>query len=413
MVVVGAGASLDLGMPSVKRIDRLFKYWASKDFKLLDNPRKNLYTFIRDTISNQSQQSPTNYEEMLFIIGQLAKFQDETIPERRFLSPIELPEITRFGERETRKATKQDLIDLASCLVGNLLNYFRKKCCKTSAKKHSKKLMVQNFKMFRDFIKNLAQTFEIAFITLNHDNLITQVFGSNTLFTGFDSNGNFNASSVLSREKFDLIYHLHGSAHFETKPQNGRLRDITWNNDLNSINTSDSGHLSSSQSSEKNEVLNSVIVAGYLKTEQIQRAPFRTYYACLDKIVHESDSILFLGYGFNDNHVNNSFEFNFNRQTDKPRQIVVVTFTETNPNSLGDPIPARVDDWSFKLLHTLRLDGNRDFPPVTRSVHSLRNDFEWETTNKNSERPISLSIWHWGFMEACKQSKRIIERLNS
>jgi hypothetical protein len=52
----------------------------------------------------------------------------------------------------------------------------------------------------------------------------------------------------------------------------------------------------------------SLIIVGQGKSQQIQAFPFRTYYSELDRLVHQSDAVLFLGYGFNDSHINLAFK---------------------------------------------------------------------------------------------------------
>lgn len=48
LVVVGAGASIELGMPSVSCINNLFVQWAKDDYSLASNGYSNLYSFFAD-----------------------------------------------------------------------------------------------------------------------------------------------------------------------------------------------------------------------------------------------------------------------------------------------------------------------------------------------------------------------------
>ena len=49
LFVVGAGASIDFGMPSVSKIDSLFDIWADKYFTI-PSLKTSLYKFLKDTI---------------------------------------------------------------------------------------------------------------------------------------------------------------------------------------------------------------------------------------------------------------------------------------------------------------------------------------------------------------------------
>jgi len=160
-------------------------------------------------------------------------------------------------------------------LIDKLVNYFREKC------KDPKTSKSTEFGHFRKFVEKLNSDYDVAFITLNYDNLVTQACPG--LFTGFDKSGSFDASKVRerSRSNWGLIYHLHGSVHFDM--QNSDKYDthtITWNSDLNSVF---SGKPPSPNYEWTLEGIlpTSIFVAGYGKTNQIQREPFRTYYAQL------------------------------------------------------------------------------------------------------------------------------------
>jgi NAD-dependent SIR2 family protein deacetylase len=50
LIIIGAGASLDFGMPSVTEIDKLFNSWASRHLPLANNERENLYTWVKDKV---------------------------------------------------------------------------------------------------------------------------------------------------------------------------------------------------------------------------------------------------------------------------------------------------------------------------------------------------------------------------
>ena len=73
LIVVGAGASIDFGMPSVGKIDELFSNWANQGFTLQDKLNSNLYWYLRDTINtyyksktNNKFIKQTNFEEVLY-----------------------------------------------------------------------------------------------------------------------------------------------------------------------------------------------------------------------------------------------------------------------------------------------------------------------------------------------------------
>lgn len=126
--------------------------------------------------------------------------------------------------------------------------------------------------------------------------------------------------SVLRRDDWNFIYHLHGSVHFAMTGTGHDMHGINWaaipakGHEVHSSDRNDQ------DSMEGVAYPTSIIVAGYSKTQQILRQPFRTYYAQVNRLLHEADSLLFLGYGFSDLHLNATFS----EARDRRRPVVVV-----------------------------------------------------------------------------------------
>jgi len=49
LIVAGAGASVELGMPSVSTIDSLCAKWSKVDYALFKDPRKTLWGYPVDS----------------------------------------------------------------------------------------------------------------------------------------------------------------------------------------------------------------------------------------------------------------------------------------------------------------------------------------------------------------------------
>ncbi len=411
MVIVGAGASVELGMPSLDKIDRLFSKWAKSSYSLaISNKKcKTLYCYIRDEINHYYNYNAkehfrkTNFEEVLYVMLQLSAILGDdnyNFPMNAFCGFRKLPKIKQF-RLGNKVVDGNDLKYLYYDLVDRLLKYFRERCsvCK---KQHGK-----NFDAFDKFIKKLNRDFDVAFITLNYDNLITQVCPD--LFTGFDkSTGVFNPSSVYERSDWGLIYHLHGSVHFDmpSDRSSNTFHVIKWNPDLESKFSSNALGRNAQRTSEGIDMPTSAIVVGYGKTSQIQRVPFRTYYSRIDQITSEADAFLFLGYGFNDFHLNNSLHSIRDGEPKKP--VVVVDFAPDSQESMQ----TRNDNWSRNLCKTIHVGAGEmatkkyKFLPANIAELKLKGEFE---TSRNSEYP--LSIWYGGFIQACKNYRKIKSEL--
>lgn len=252
------------------------------------------------------------------------------------------------------------------------------------------------------FLAALQSEFEIGIITLNYDNLFTQALSG--LHTGFDAAGKFDPMTVLARTEWNFIYHLHGSVHFAMTCDARDMHAITW------VATPAKGHevhatgRNTQRSMEGTTYPMSPFVAGYGKTQQILRQPFRTYFAQVNRLVHEADSLLFLGYGFGDLHLNAAFSEVRDR---RHRPIVVVDWA----NDRQDPLSSRHDTWSYNLFETLPAAAGM-MSSAGHSAHahlpSLRAARELEVSN-NPMHP--LAVWYNGMLEACRCPQKILKHL--
>lgn len=402
MVVLGAGASIELGMPSVNNIDRLFCEWALDGYKLSNDESQSLYSYIRDEINRHYSFNPksgmvkqTNFEEILYVILQLSAILSDdnyNLPMNAFFGLKKLPKINSY--RGEKFVDGNDLRQLCSFLLDRLISEFRVRC---DAVRNTNQT---EFVHFKNFIHQLNTDYDAAFITLNYDNLITQVCSD--LFTGFsDTTGSFVTSSIYERESWGLIYHLHGSVHFDMQGEPLDMHAIKWNPDLNSTFQGNSLGRNAQDTAEGIQMPTSVIVAGYGKTSQIQRVPFRTYYTQLDRLVESSDAVLFLGYGFNDLHLNNCCHSIRKNGNKKP--VVIIDWAADDQ----DPLQSRQDVWSYNLCKTIPVNARE---MATRQQHAppniaaLKSNEEFEVS-RNPEYP--LSIWYGGFINACQNYTKI------
>jgi len=407
MVVVGAGASIDLGMPSVSEVDSLFTEWSKEGFKLAHDDSESLYSYIRDKVKRHYGLNPkkrlrkeTNFEEVLYVMLQLsAALSDDNynLPTNAFFNLKKLPEIQSL--QGNKLADGNDFRRLCSLLIDRLTTEFRERC------KLSKANNPLNFGEFEKFINQLNNDFDVAFVTLNYDNLITQVCPN--LFTGFNKDtGSFEASTVYERDTWGLIYHLHGSVHFDMQGTPLDMHAIKWNPDLNSTFRGNSSGRNSQDNSEGISMPTSVIIAGYGKTNQIQRVPFRTYYSRVDEIADKADALMFMGYGFNDYHLNNSLHTIRNGEVKKP--VVILDWASTNQ----DPMQLRHDEWSYNLCRTIPVNAHdmatRQYRDTAPDITDLKANEEFEVSN-NPGYP--LSIWYGGFTQACKRYQKIKSEL--
>ncbi len=182
-------------------------------------------------------------------------------------------------------------------------------------------------------------------LTFNYDNVFLSQLSNPT--TGFDHKGMFDPAIILDNKKWNFIYHIHGSVHFDMQSNSKGLHNITFNCDLSSRFEQNTSGRSGQTTPESQFVLTSNIIAGYGKSYQIQKNPYYIYFTDFAKKIYEADALLFAGYGFSDIYVNNVIaeSFNYNRK----RPVVVLTYSDHNQ----DPMQFRHDHWSWNLINCI------------------------------------------------------------
>ncbi|WP_386082406.1 SIR2 family protein [Vreelandella sp. F11] len=403
LITVGAGASMDFGLPSVSDIDVFFDTSTSNSHPLAKKPTSNLYRHCRDAINayygcatKPGLRKWANFEEILYQLNLLIPYLsdlDRLHGSNALLTANSLPEV--IHGRVRKAADGAVLGNLTSTLMSELVNHFIDACADAS------KAKAAEIAELRQFLAALKEEFDIGIITLNYDNLFTQA--SPDLYTGFNADGKFDPMSVLTRTDWNFIYHLHGSVHFAMTGVAHDMHGITWVAAPSKSHTVHATGRNSQDSMEGTTYPMSPFVAGYGKTQQILRQPFRTYFAQVNRLVHEADSLLFLGYGFGDLHLNTAFS----EVRDRHRPIVLVDWADDNQ----DPLPFRYDAWSYNLFKTLPGDAHT-MSSVGHSapacIADLRAKRELEVSN-NPTYP--LSVWYNGMLEACRNPQKILNHL--
>lgn len=409
LVVTGAGSSLEFGMPSVNRIHSDFLKWAQDNFRLATDPSGNLYSYLYEEVVRYQEthvaahlRNSPNFEEILYIIYALAA----TYPAQAFTSGFgafverrNFPDILQAG-----RVTSVDgnaLRWLASSLVDELLTDFRKRCI------DERKSPSSNFLAYQSLFETLQSEFEVSIATTNYDDLGRRALP--TAETGFDTegNGNFSPSRLFDRSAWSCLLHLHGSVHFDMRNGGIGLHTIHWQEDLEAQFEQNSAGRSGTPVKEGDSFPTSSIIAGYGKTAQIQGVPFRTMYSELDRLAHQTDAVLFLGYGFGDAHVNNAFSL-FRDSRNRP--VVLIDYADdhvTTANAgFGDESPAatealRLFQTNFRSMKWLGIVSAGE-------VRELKAARDFDRSDDPTRR---LSIWYGGMHAACIDANKVLAEL--
>jgi hypothetical protein len=403
LIIVGAGASVEFNMPSVSDIDNLFDKWSDQILKV---PFQNisLYNYLKreiisyfNSVSNPIK-TDTNFEEILYTTLNAYSLNNDnrTNPLSSLYEFKSFPQIVAFGQ--TRNIEFSDFKTLTSHLIDELLKEFRNRCSSLTATKQAE------LKILKTFFIEIKKHFDIGVLTFNYDNVFLSQL--NNPITGFDLKGQFNPNIVLNNKSWNFIYHLHGSVHFDMQTNSKGLHNITFNPDLQSTFQQNSLGRSGHTTVEDQFVLTSNIIAGYGKSYQIQRNPYYLYFTDFSNKIYDADAVLFAGYGFNDIYVNNIIRESFDFKRNRP--VVVLTYSQNDE----EPMQFRQDNWSRNLTNTITTNAlsmstkNHTVAPMISDIKA-KKEFE---VSKDIDKP--LSIWHNGFLEACRNPELIIDELN-
>jgi hypothetical protein len=139
---------------------------------------------------------------------------------------------------------------------------------------------------------------------------------------------------------------------------------------------------------------------------QIQKQPFRTYFAEFDRLVASADALLVVGYGWMDTHVNLAFE---HFRDERRRPVVAIEYARDDVWNARTPVGSGGHAAIHRLLGRMKTPyGAMSLIPQT--VAGLKETREFELS-RDPRQP--LAIWYGGFLEACRHPEKVVRRLLS
>ncbi|MER9632424.1 SIR2 family protein [Mesorhizobium sp. M0296] len=353
LIVTGAGSTLEFGMPSVAEVGDTIKSKMQACFPLANRPGENLYGFIEQAIrkrwnagASRGRFRDPNFEDVLYTVfaaSGLLEHGPSSPALSAIVRPENLPDFKFFG-RDLHSADSFQMYNLGSYAIDSILDDVRERC------RAAERDRMAQFDLLQSFIAEFNNEFEVAMVTLNYDNVMHRAMSNAE--TGFDPRTRrCEQERLFLRPNWSCMLHLHGSIHFDMPiPSTPDMHEIFWQPDINAVFSQNSSGRSGRTNPEGTKLPTSAIVAGYGKTTQILRRPFRTYYAELDRLVGACDAFMLAGYGFGDPHLNIAFErFRDSRR----RPVAIIGYAKRDSMTLGG-----FDDGSLAtgVVHTFDTD---------------------------------------------------------
>jgi len=377
LLILGAGSSQAVGMPSVDCINTLVMDW-SREWRVFDgvSTHVNFYKHCWDSLEAYYSGAARNlglksdFEQVLGLLANLSHWigpAPHAMALRRAVAPDAVPPI-QFGSVagrivvqaepftfEAQLNVQDQLLDLLSRLAGHIR--------KVSVALDEKD---ERFIQYKLFLETLAGRFDLGLYTLNYDTAALAAL-PNT-FTGFSAatiggKRRFDPRGIHSRREWDFVHHLHGSVHHSLDdPAGGNdpmVQEVVWLDDLSASFTDVVPNAGSFLDDRPEGTLfrPTTFVVGGQKLDQLLVEPFQSLHAALLRDVHEADAIIIGGYGFRDEHVDRALRSRMRFGATRPR-VMVLTLTKDDEELLI----SRDDDWSWRLRKPLDI-GRHEFTP--------------------------------------------------
>ncbi len=442
LVLLGAGASVEQGMPSVKCLNEAVTKWAAdyaasrrsgQDARYAKFTGADFYRLLHENRENYNAglnaehcavvdaRTAPNFER---VMGDLHLLMNAVLarpcgdPFLRFLAGGKaFGDLQIEPDCEQTDATKSRTAYLAvenqlGHLYEKLARYVRAASIRFEERLASN-VRDQNFDRCRKLLGGLSSAFDVGIYNLNYDTVALNALPSS--FVGFDrSSGAFCAPEVHQRDPWNFIYHLHGSVHHDITQPSNYMRDanfgrqIVWRDKLDGQRGDVRDLITRS---DGKRMLMTSLVAGGWKLDQLQLEPYLSFYSNLPRHAYMADAIVIAGYGFGDSHVNSVLENVLRaKSVSGERPPVVVLDYDASKQVLAK----RNDAWISGLERTLRVSratfcsANHSSQPHWMELPAAHPEAVFE---KAIDDAAAVGVWTGGFCASAEKLTQITDWL--
>lgn len=292
LVVVGAGASVEFGIPATVQFNRLIDAGITKSSYCSSVGGIDVYCDVKKTLeSYYGDTNEAHFERIYHVMHELSMLEKVTGSVPKY-SPVMLPFLNK-QKNYTQKALK------AACQA--MLNVIYEEVSSVCDKPKAPLGPLETF------FHLLEKQFIPRVYTTNYDDFISQAT-QGRYFTGFDQSPDnnyqlFNSKSYWSNWNMPGLFHLHGSIHMGFPLLQTDIELAWYPSKSDAIKRSEfSGSPHSKM--DGTGIQRSPIITGLNKLERLQQMPFASYYSGLSRDAIEADIVLILGSGLTDLHLN-------------------------------------------------------------------------------------------------------------
>ncbi|WOB57032.1 MULTISPECIES: SIR2 family protein [Pseudomonas] len=345
LVLVGAGASVDFGIPQTTGFTKQLEAHLQADAYCVRSGGWDAYQFVKaELVKYYRSKDEAHFERIYHALHELAamKVLAGAVPKYK---PVMLPfmQPNHGLEIDALKAAASSMLEAIYSIA--------------SASSAAPK---QSLAPLSEFVRRLESIATTRIYTTNYDDFFSQA--SPHLFTGFTKKrGEF---SLFSPEDYwscweqSGLFHLHGSVH---------LGFPSWLSGDPSIDIGELGWFESGDEAFKHstfsgsgrprpdgtELERSAIVTGLDKLGRLQQTPYLYYYSGLARDIVEADLIFVLGSGLGDYHLNTYMRQA--RKSEEPTPLIYVSYWDKGWKGLFKALECIETDQSEAMTQELRL----------------------------------------------------------
>ncbi|MFG0859219.1 hypothetical protein [Pseudomonas sp. CJQ_13] len=350
LVLVGAGASVDFGIPQTSGFtDKLEEHMLADGYSVRSGGW-DAYKCVKSELENYyGSESEAHFERIYHTLHELAamKVSAGAVPKYK---PVLLPFM------QPNHGLKFDALRAAASSMLEAIYSI------ASASSAAPK---QSVAPLSEFVRKLESIATTRIYTTNYDDFFSQA--SPHLFTGFTKKrGEF---SLFSPEDYwscwgqSGLFHLHGSVHLGfplwlSGDPSIDIGELGWFESRDEAIKHSSFSGSGSPRLDGTELERSAIVTGLDKLGRLQQSPYLYYYSGLARDVVEADLIIVLGSGLGDYHLNSYLREA--RRSAEPTPLIYVGYWKEEGDELFEALNSVQTDHSEAVIHQLRVGQNSD-----------------------------------------------------
>ncbi len=386
VVLVGAGASLDLGAPSTSKLTEITEGRIFADEYLQKYGGSDAYSVLKETLAGYLHGGTyaVNYEHIFHCANELQYI--EPIPGamnefRPILSPFLLPQTVLDKEVLSGLASR-----MAEFIFAEMSNI-----CETPQ---------ANLEPLAKFLCSLRRDHITRVYTTNYDDFFWQA-GSD-FYTGYDRSSTpdgakFDGEAFWRASGKDSVFHLHGSVHLgflSLQDPDDDFGTLYWFDDRATALEHSSYSGSGDQCMDGSQTMRTAVITGLDKLSCIQRQPFSHYYASMARDMMMADLIYVIGCGLRDLHVNTWLK---EARRKKPRTPLILV--DCWPEGFREDTEFEYEPRAAAMVHSLYMHVTEGYPRKSYGSNwTLDND-------------CTCAIWDRGFSAFLEAADELVEIL--